>query len=117
MDDSIRATLDDGTATITVLGEFDFSNSDELAQSLRDALVDWSPSRVLVDLRHASFNDSTGLGALIEGYRVASERGIEFLVANPSSTFRRVLTVTGLADFFGLIELAVDTEPTQATGS
>lgn len=50
------------------------------------------------------FIDSTGLGALIEGYRTASDHGTDFRVINPSVTFRRMLSVTGLSDFFGLIK-------------
>ncbi|MBG0565248.1 STAS domain-containing protein [Actinoplanes aureus] len=121
MDESIRTTLgDDGAVTVTVLGEIDFSNADEVALGIRDAVMDWSPTIVLVDLRDASFIDSTGLGALIEGYRAATDRDIDFVVVNPSETFRRVLTVTGLADFFGLTEPAetsLDAESAQATGS
>ena len=127
MDNSIRTTLaDDGTVIVTVQGEIDFSNADDVAQGIRDAVVDWSPQIVQVDLRDATFIDSTGLGALIEGYRAASERGLQFVVVNPSETFRRVLTVTGLSEFFGLIEPAdipsadihpAATEPTAATGS
>ncbi|WP_328464469.1 STAS domain-containing protein [Actinoplanes sp. NBC_00393] len=120
MDSSIRTTLgEDGTVTVTVLGEIDFSNADEVADGIRDALVDWTPATVLVDLRDASFIDSTGLGALIEGYRAATERDIEFAVVNPSDTFRRVLNVTGLSDFFGLIEPAAsaEAEPSRASGS
>ncbi|BBH65709.1 hypothetical protein ACTI_23940 [Actinoplanes sp. OR16] len=116
MDNSIRTTLaDDGTVTVTVLGEIDFSSADDVAQGIRDALTDWAPAALRVDLRDASFIDSTGLGALIEGYRDASERGIGFSVVNPTDSFRRVLVVTGLAEFFGLIG---DAEPSQqATGA
>ncbi|MEV6305129.1 STAS domain-containing protein [Actinoplanes sp. NPDC051861] len=121
MENSIRTTLaDDGTVTVAVLGEIDFSNADEVAQGIRDAVLDWSPQTVHVDLRRATFIDSTGLGALIEGYRAATERDIDFAVVNPSETFRRVLTVTGLSDFFGLIEVDTTTEgaePSQATGA
>ncbi|WP_436524626.1 STAS domain-containing protein [Actinoplanes sp. HUAS TT8] len=105
MGNSIRTTLaDDGAVTVTVIGEIDFSNADEVADGIRDAITDWSPSTVHVDLRDASFIDSTGLGALIEGYRAATESDIRYVVLNPSPTFRRVLTVTGLSEFFGLIE-------------
>ncbi|WP_430781054.1 STAS domain-containing protein [Actinoplanes sp. G11-F43] len=120
METSIRTTLaDDGVVTVTVSGEVDFSNSDEVTQGLHDAVVEWSPPLLVVDLADATFIDSTGLGALIEGYRTALARGTGFQVVNPSDTFRRVLTVTGLSDFFGLIEGATDMEraPTQATGS
>ncbi|BCJ43903.1 hypothetical protein GCM10010168_67060 [Actinoplanes ianthinogenes] len=118
MENSIRTTPgDDGTVTVTVLGEIDFSNADEVADGIRDAITDWSPSTVHVELRHASFIDSTGLGALIEGYRAATERNIGYVVRNPSPTFRRVLTVTGLSNFFGLAEEELDQLPTQATGA
>ncbi|MEU4559234.1 STAS domain-containing protein [Actinoplanes sp. NPDC023936] len=125
MDNAIRTTVaDDGTVTVTVLGEVDFSRSDEVAQSIRDALIDWSATVVRVDLRDASFIDSTGLGALIEGYRDVTERGGQFMVVNPTESFRRVLEVTGLSDFFGLISsspagTADETQPerTSATGA
>jgi anti-sigma B factor antagonist len=50
---------------------------------------------------HAEF-DSAGLGALIEGFRAASDWGVRFVVTNPTPTLRRVLSVTGLTEFFGL---------------
>ncbi|SFF59131.1 anti-sigma B factor antagonist [Actinoplanes philippinensis] len=116
MENSIRTTLaDDGTVTVTISGEIDFSDADEVAQGIRDAVADWSPPSVVVDVRDATFIDSTGLGALIEGYRAAVAAGTGFRVVNPSDTFRRVLAVTGLSDFFGLIE-TIDA-PSQATGA
>jgi anti-sigma B factor antagonist len=122
MESSILSTLaDDGTAIVTVLGEIDFANSGQLAQRLRATVTDWSPATVRVDLAQASFIDSTGLGALIEGYQAAGEVGIEYIVVNPTDVFRRVLTVTGLAEFFGLTagETAaeVEEEAAQATGA
>ena len=105
MESSIQRRLaDDGTATVTVIGEIDFSNADDLADCVRDVITDWSPALIRVDLRSATFIDSTGLGALIEGYRAAIENQARFVVANPSASFRRVLDVTGLCDFFGLGE-------------
>ena len=122
MESSILGTLaDDGTATVTVHGEVDFSNADELAQRLRTAVADWSPTTVRVDLAQASFIDSTGLGALIEGYQAADEAGVRYIVVNPTDGFRRVLTVTGLTEFFGLAESDADAETqeeaAQATGT
>jgi anti-sigma B factor antagonist len=99
-----RALGDDGAACVAVLGEIDFTNADEVAQSFRDAVVEWSPPVLRVDLRGATFIDSTGLGALIEGYRAASESDCTFVVENPSPNFRQVLTVTGLCELFGINE-------------
>ncbi|MEV0896570.1 STAS domain-containing protein [Actinoplanes sp. NPDC049802] len=117
MDNSIRTTrADDGSVMVTVRGEIDFSNSDGVAQGIHDAVTEWSPAIIHVDLRDATFIDSTGLGALIEGYRTATGKGVTFKVINPSDTFRRVLSVTGLSDFFGLIDEDRDEEHSQASG-
>ncbi len=105
MEHPIRSELgEDGTAHVTVFGEIDFTNADELAQAIRDAVADWSPAEVRIDLADATFIDSTGLGALIAGYRAAVDHGCRFTVSNPSESFRRVLTVTGLCELFGLDE-------------
>jgi anti-sigma B factor antagonist len=96
------AVADDRTVTVTILGEVDFSNADDVSQAIRDAVADWSPPTVYVDLKDASFIDSTGLGALIEGYRAASAGQVRFVVVNPTPSFRRVLSVTGLCELFGL---------------
>ena len=45
---------DDGTACVAVVGEIDFTNADEVAQALRDAVTDWSPPELRVDLRAAT---------------------------------------------------------------
>jgi len=117
MESSIQRTCaDDGTATVTVCGEIDFSNHEELTESLCDSLTDWSPALIVIDLREATFIDSTGLGALIEGFRAARDAQTRFVVTNPSESFRRVLTVTGLIELFGLDERTAE-QATQATGA
>ena len=117
METSIARTLTDDTALVTVRGEIDFSNSDELARCVVAAITEWSPTVVQVELGDATFIDSTGLGALIEGYRATTETGAGFVVTNPTPGFRRVLTVTGLGDFFGVPEPADEAAPAQATGT
>ena len=124
MENPIQSTLaDDGTAMVTLLGEIDFSNADEIADGIREAVAEWRPSVVRVDLNNASFIDSTGLGALIEGYQAATDEQCGFVVVNPTPSFRRVLSVTGLTELFGLTEAgaagdsAIDFETTEATGA
>ena len=105
MEHPIESVLgEDGTASVTVLGEIDFSNAEEIAQAFRDAVTRWSPPVLQVDLGAATFIDSTGLGALIEGYRAAVERDSRFVVVNASPSLQRVLTVTGLRELFGMNE-------------
>src|SRR4051812_10224410 len=83
-----RMVEKDGTVTVRVSGEIEFSNAADVARALRDAVADWSPPALRVDLRDATFIDSTGLGTLIEGYRAAAEQACRFTVVNPASSFR-----------------------------
>ncbi|MEU4238875.1 STAS domain-containing protein [Actinoplanes sp. NPDC026619] len=122
MESSIQRTrADDETATVTVHGEIDFANCDELAACMREAVEEWSPQLLRVDLHDATFIDSTGLGALIEGYKAAVGAESRFTVVNPTLAFRRVLDVTGLSDLFGLSVIEEQTleqpETAQATGA
>lgn len=120
MESSINRSLEaDGAVSVVVVGEIDFSNADQLAGCLREAVAASAPRVVRVDLGQATFIDSTGLGALIEGYQATTAIGSRFLVVNPTPTFRRVLDVTGLCEFFGLGDaVAADpVEQTQATGA
>jgi anti-sigma B factor antagonist len=103
METSIRRVLTaEGTATVAVAGEIDFTNADEVSGCIEGAVAEWEPSLVRVDLEHATFIDSTGLGALIAGYRAATGVDCVFEVVNVSPSFHRVLDVTGLCDLFGL---------------
>jgi anti-sigma B factor antagonist len=103
MERTVRSRLaDDGSAIVAVLGEIDFTNADEVSRGIEDAVSRWSPPAVRVDLRGATFIDSTGLGALIVGYRAATASRSRFVVMNPGTSFRRVLAVTGLCELFSL---------------
>jgi anti-sigma B factor antagonist len=105
MENAIESVLaDDGTAILTVRGEIDFSNADEISRGIQDAVSDWSPQAVQLDLKDATFIDSTGLGALIEGYRATVSGNCRCAVVNPTACFRRVLVITGLSELFGLAE-------------
>ncbi len=98
----IGVVHNDGSVTVSVRGEIDFTNSDEVTAGIRSAVAEWSPPELRVDLGAATFIDSTGLGALIEGYRAATDADARFVVVGPTESFRRVLAITGLTELFGL---------------
>ena len=104
----------DRSVTVTVRGEIDFANCDDVSGSIREALTEAAPHVLRVDLENATFIDSTGLGALIEGYRAAADADTRSEVVHPSAGFRRVLIVTGLCELFGLSSDEIPTAYRQA---
>ncbi|MFF7765257.1 STAS domain-containing protein [Streptomyces massasporeus] len=75
----------DGTSVLTVVGEIDQSNADDLAAALDDARA-----QVVVDLTGVGYLDSAGLNVLF-----ARGTGLELIVPPLLSP---VVTVSGLAD-------------------
>jgi anti-sigma B factor antagonist len=92
----------DGAVIVHLVGELDLYN----APSLREALLELAheqPERLVVDLSHVDFVDSTALGVLIET-RAKLENRKAFLLAAPGSDTHRALTISGLARHLSLHE-------------
>ncbi|WP_099025527.1 STAS domain-containing protein [Mycolicibacterium palauense] len=60
------------------------------------ALIDGGNTRVVVDLSGTEFIDSSGLGALISGLKVARQAGGDLRIAAPTRQVVTVLELTNL---------------------
>jgi anti-sigma B factor antagonist len=83
----------DGAVVISLAGELDLYNADEVRAALAEA-IDGEPARIVVDMSGVEFVDSTALGVLIEA---RSKLGRPALVlCAPQFETRRTLQVSGL---------------------
>jgi anti-sigma B factor antagonist len=81
----------DGSTLLTLSGELDSSNVDQLNEATRSILAK-RPSRFVFDLAELRFMDSAGIAVLVQ---VATE--VEtVLVRNPPPIVKRLIEVTGL---------------------
>src|SRR5437868_1361675 len=87
----------DGTVVVDVRGDIDTTSSERLRRALTEASRR-HPSRVVVDLTHVTFIDSTGISALVGGYNTARTLGIPYAVRRPSPFVSNQLRQTGLYD-------------------
>jgi anti-anti-sigma factor len=91
---SVEVQVDEnGDATITVAGELDVSNVDELA-AMVEPVLDRRPVHVRFDVHRLEFMDSSGIALFL---RVAARVDTVSLL-HPTSIVRRIVTSTGLAD-------------------
>jgi anti-anti-sigma factor len=96
---AIATSSFEGRRVITLRGDWDISNRDRL----REALTELGREHdVIVDLREASFFDSTALAELIALYKglTARERRLEALVGE--SNMRRIMELTSLDALLGV---------------
>jgi anti-sigma B factor antagonist len=93
-EDAVRAVNGIGSACVVRLqGELDLYTADRVRSALGDAAGS-GPQRVVVDLAHVEFVDSTMLGVLVAA-RSALPEGA-FRLAAPQLEVRRALMVSGL---------------------
>lgn len=90
----IRASsIADSGALITVSGELDVSNAEQLKSAVQDLKVD-DRTRLVFDLSALRYMDSAGIAVLLDA---AAKAGSVHL-RNPSTAVRRVIELTGLSD-------------------
>jgi len=85
-----------GWQVLTVRGEVDVTTTPRVRAQLISLLSDGKP-RLIVDLEGVRFMDSSGLGALVAGLKLARSRAGELrIVCEGQRSVRKVLEVTGL---------------------
>jgi anti-anti-sigma factor len=95
-----RERLGDVTV-VTPFGDVDQDTAPELLHALTTAIGEAGPSVVEVEMRHVTFMDSSGVGALLAANRLARPRGATLRVRNPVPAVRMVLDVTNVWQLLG----------------
>jgi anti-sigma B factor antagonist len=93
-------TRTDDVALVNLRGEADLAVVDALLRTLAEARGMSGVHGIAVDLTSVTFIDSSGLGALIAGYRMATQDGLTFEVRNPTPAVRSLLAMTGVLRLF-----------------
>jgi anti-sigma B factor antagonist len=94
---TFSVNVEQDRAVIALTGEHEAYTAEKLARELAALLEE--DVRIAVDLREATFIDSTVVGVLIAAHRRAKEAGLDFVLLVGDGTgwpVRRLLEVTGL---------------------
>jgi anti-anti-sigma factor len=85
---------------IALAGDLDVASVRDVAAELSEAVGDTSRD-VVVDLRHVTFMDSTGLGALVQAQKRMRRQGRDLtLRLVPEGPVARMLEVSGMDQAF-----------------
>ncbi len=96
----VRATANDGVATVTVTGDLDCATAPRLRATLEGLAA--GGQTVLVDLSRTEFMDCAGVGVLMGLHTRLRDRGGDLVVGSPSGPALRVLELTGVLEVISL---------------
>lgn len=83
-------------------GELDMATETQLRDVATQQLNAHEPAKLQLDLADVTFLDSTGVSALVDLRKEATDRGVDIEIVAASRRATRVLTIVGLAEHFGL---------------
>jgi anti-anti-sigma factor len=96
----VRATANDGVATVTVTGDLDCATAPRLRATLEGLAA--SGQTVLVDLSGTEFMDCAGVGVLMGSHARQRDLGGDLVVGSPGGPVLRVLELTGALEVISL---------------
>ena len=99
----ITLTRTPGRATLTLVGELDLATTPRLNQYLT-TLARTHKGLVVIDLRHLTFLDSTGVTALVAADSYARRDGWSLAIVKGPPQVQRVLEICGLTEVLPLAE-------------
>jgi anti-sigma B factor antagonist len=91
-------SIDGGVHAFAISGELDQATAGELRDPLIEA-INTGTHAVMIDLTKCGFIDSTGLGVIVEAWKLLQERNGDqaaLTICCPEPEVRRLLEVTGL---------------------
>ena len=94
----MSVSIDSAPGGITIVrpsGRLDMLTAAQLKQDLVKIVGEGQP-RLVIDLAGVTFIDSSGLGALIGGLKVARQAGGDLRIAQPNQQARVILQLTTL---------------------
>ena len=101
-----------GVQTIYLQGEFD-SYSAPRVRALLETLACQKEPSIRVHLGGLEYIDSVGLGVLVSGLKMATDRNGELCLVAPTPTIQRTLRITGLDLLFPIVTDSSDAPVTE----
>jgi len=86
----------DKTTIFDLSGDIDFANSPEVRQSVLREIRESRTPRVVVNLRHVRYIDSSGVATLVEGLKASRDLRSRFILFRLSTSAREVLQLSRL---------------------
>jgi anti-anti-sigma factor len=95
-----QAAPDADGLRVTVSGELDMAVADDLLNIVLKELA--GERNLILDFAQVTFCDSSGIRTLVHLYNHQRDRGRTLRIINATYAVRRVIEMTGLAEYLGI---------------
>lgn len=102
----ITETLGD-TVILKPVGEIDLSRAPSLKHQLKEA-QSASPARLVIDLSHVPYMDSSGVATLVEAMQVARRSGGKIVLCDLQERVKSIFEIARLDMVFTIVEFRAD---------
>ena len=89
--------------TVSLAGELDHYTAPEIRAQLDAILRDPCVTCLVLDMRHLSFMDSSGIGVLLGRLKIMQARGGALYVTGMQPSVERLFKLTGLQRVIGVV--------------
>jgi anti-sigma B factor antagonist len=96
----ISTRRNDNATIFDLSGDIDFANSPVVRESVLHEIRESRRPRVLVNLSHVRYMDSSGVASLVEGLKASRDLGSRFILFGLSTSAREVLQLSRLMKVF-----------------
>jgi anti-sigma B factor antagonist len=104
MSNIIKQIRNVGTTVVAVpSGEIDLETSPTFYQAIMDVCQS-SPPKLVIDLREVGYMDSSGVGTLVEAFRMVKGYGGRLVLLAPSDRVRSMFEIAKLDQFFTITD-------------
>ena len=100
---SVNAEAHSGAVVVSPQGDVDMSRSPVLRQSLHDVQAR-KPQRLVINLEHVDYMDSSGLATLVEAMRAAKGADTKMVLCGMNDKVRAIFEIARLHHFFTIVD-------------
>lgn len=99
----VNTKLEQGNLYIYLEGELDHSVSNRLKMELDKCISEIGIKNVILNMKHLTFMDSTGIGLIMGRYKKLKKQNIKLFIDQPTSQIDKVLKVSGIYNIIPII--------------
>ena len=92
----IKFKIDGKTLEILLLGEIDHHNAVKLRSQADELIKKHSPKKVVLNLSHIEFMDSSGLGFIMGRMALVEKNGGTLIIKSPGRNVQKICRLAGL---------------------